>query len=566
MTKWLFPTLVDARLAENLSAALELPLPLASILIQRGYNTIEKAQHFLEPRLADLQPPEKIPGITAAVVRLQEALLKKEKIVLYGDYDVDGITSLALLTRLLRALGGEVNTFIPERMSEGYGLSSAGVERCLSAVQPGLFIAIDCGTNSLTEAQEIKAQGIDLIIIDHHELAAVTAEEACVALVNPKCGVEDHYLCSVGLVFKVAHALLQTYPERSVDLRHYLDLVALGTVADIMPLVGENRILVARGLSQLAVSRWAGVRALIDVADVKTPFSAFDIGYKLGPRINAAGRLSSALESLELLLTDDPTQAATMARNLDRRNRERQAIERAVTVEAEEMVTALFTTSTPKSIVLGRSEWHHGVVGIVASRVSKRWHRPTLIIGFDEEGKGKGSGRSIEGFSLVKALQECSHLLEAFGGHAMAAGVTLQQTRLEEFREVFEKTAMTFLTEEDLIPRLKIDAEVNLKDLDAAWLEAQERLAPLGVDNPQPLLVVRGVIPAREPRVLKEKHLRLEFQGPRNTLLAAIFFNGAITPLPKSPWDVVFTLERNTYQGRTTLQMQVVAMRRSIIA
>lgn len=301
----------------------------------------------------------------------------------------------------------------------------------------------------------------------------------------------------------------------------------------------------------------------MDVAEVRAPLSAFDIGYKLGPRINAAGRLNSALESLELLLTDDPNQAAHYAQNLDRRNRERQAIERTITLEAEEMAAAAFAITSPKSIVLGRPHWHHGVVGIVASRISKRWHRPTLIIGFDEEGLGKGSGRSIEGFSLVAALNECAHLLEAFGGHAMAAGVTLQQGKLEEFREVFEKTAATFLNEEDLVPRLKLDVEITVKDLDESWLQAQERLGPFGVGNLKPLLMARALSPAREPRVLKEKHLRLEFQGPRNTLLAAIFFNGAVNPLPKPPWDVAFTLEQNTYQGKTTLQMQVVALKTS---
>ncbi len=559
--KWIFPPKVDPKLVASLAEELQLPGPLASLLIARGFTTVSEASSFLHPRLANLRAPEEIPGIPAAVKRLHQALEKKEKILLYGDYDVDGISSLALLCRLLRALGGSIECFIPERAAEGYGLSQAGVERCLSSFQPDLIVAIDCGTNSLKEAQYIRERGIDLIIVDHHELAPTNAASGCVALVNPQLGSDYHYLCSVGLVFKLAHALLKSDPEPSIDLRHYLDLVALGTVADIVPLIEENRIFVFHGLRQLEKSRWPGVQALIEVADVKSPYTAMDIGFKLGPRINAAGRLSSALESLELLLTDDPAEALRLAHALDLRNRERQAVERAVTLEAEELVTTQFLTTLPKSIVLGCPHWHPGVVGIVASRISRRWHRPTLIIGFDEEGLGKGSGRSIEGFSLVTALQESSHLLETFGGHAMAAGLTVLETRLEELQTTFEKTAGSLLSEEDLIPLLKLDAEVPLADLNDVWLAAQDLLGPFGIANPQPLFLARCVKPAKEPRVLKEKHLRLEFLGARGALLTAIFFNGARDLLPKAPWDLAFTLERNTYQGRTSLQMQVVAVR-----
>ena len=591
--------------------------------------TQQKAADFLEPRLANLHPPEEISGIPAAVERLQAALEKKEQIVLYGDYDVDGISSLALLCRVLRALGGRVDCFIPERAGEGYGLSMAGVERCLKTFQPTLMVAVDCGTNSLKEAQLIRERGADLIVVDHHELASTTnwgqatnldkkttlksdttikqAVKICSLtpiLVNPQladCHVAPqsslkqtiqsncttpeepshfvqsplpleggserlhyHYLCSVGLVFKLCHALLKTFPAQPLDLRNYLDLVALGTVADIVPLIDENRILVRHGLKQLATSQWPGVQALVRVSDIKPPYTSIDIGYRLGPRINAAGRLASAEEALALLLTDDPLEAAALAHGLDVRNCERQEVERSVTLEAEVLAAAAFAITPRKSFVLGRPHWHPGVVGIVASRISKRWHRPTLIIGFDEEGRGKGSGRSIEGFSLVTALEQCSHLLEAFGGHAMAAGVTLQELHLEKLQETFEKVAHASLREEDLLPPLKIDAEVDLREINETWLTAQERLGPFGTANPQPLYVARSVRPAKEPRVLKEKHLRLEFASSRGGFLAAIFFNGAIDPLPEPPWDVAFTLERNTYQGRTTVQMQVVALRKAI--
>lgn len=559
--KWILPTLEDPLVVKALSQEFSLPESIVSMLVRRGFDSSEKVTHFLNPRLANLQPPEKIPGIVAASKRLFEALEKKESILLYGDYDVDGITSLALLCRVLKALGGKVDCFIPERAREGYGLSQEGVERCLKKFKPNLFIAIDCGTNSLEEALFIREQDIDLIIVDHHQLAATTAEAACVALVNPQQGKEYHYLCSVGLIFKLVHALLKEYPKPPLDLRHYLDFVALGTVADIVPLVEENRIFVHHGLKQLEHSSWPGLRALIKAADIEPPFTSFDIGYKLGPRINAAGRLADALEALELLLTDDCKCAAQVALNLDRRNRERQAIERTVTLEAEELAAAKFKITSPKSIVLGKSHWHYGIVGIVASRISKRWHRPTFIIGFDEDGKGKGSGRSIYGFSLVEALGQCSHLLEAFGGHAMAAGVTLQQLHLETFSETFEQVADSFLKEEHLVPRLQIDTEINLSELEESWLLLQAKLGPFGTANPAPLFIARSIKPIQEPRLLKEKHLRFEFQGKRGKRINAIFFNGAVDPLPRLPWDMAFTLERNVYQGRTSLQLQVVALR-----
>lgn len=561
--KWILPSEVDSKLVASLAEELKLPLALTAVLVQRGYDSVEASNNFLKPRLAHLRSPEEIPNISVAIDRLQCALQKKEKIILYGDYDVDGITSLALLCRSLRALGGHVDCFIPERAGEGYGLSKKGLERCFKMFQPDLIIAVDCGTNALAEALFIQERGIDLVIVDHHVLAETTAAAACIALVNPQCSNDYHYLCSVGLVFKLVHALLKRYPKPPLDLRDYLDLVALGTVADIVPLIEENRILVSYGLQQLAQSRWPGIGALIKVAEVKPPYTAYDIGYKLGPRLNAAGRLSSALEALELLLTDDPVEAARIAHHLDLRNRERQLIERSVTLEAEALVVTDFKSTLPKSIVLGSSGWHSGVVGIVASRISKRWHRPTLIIGFDEQGLGKGSGRSIEGFSLVNALERCSHLLDAFGGHAMAAGLTLQQSRLEELKKIFEETAHALLTEENLIPFLRLDAEINLKEMNEKWLAAHDRLGPFGTAHPQPLFIARSVSPAKEPRILKEKHLRLEFVGQHGHLLTAIFFNGAIEALPTPPWDMAFTLERNTFQGRTTLQLQVVAIRES---
>lgn len=561
--RWQLPSKLDSKLVTSLAKALELPTPVAEILVRRGYDSVETARNFLEPRLANLQPPEKIPNMKAAVRRLHEAIEKKEQIVLYGDYDVDGVTSLAILTRFLKKLGGDVECFLPERSSEGYGLSLAALDRCLTIYKPELMIAVDCGTNSFAEAEFLKAQGVDLIIIDHHEPVPINALEIAVALVNPKLGtaVEDHVLCSAGLVFKLCHTFLKRFPNREIDLRHYLDFVALGTVADIAPLIGENRIFVKHGLKQLEKSCWHGIHALISISEAKVPFSPIDIGFKLGPRINAAGRLTSAESALRLLLTENKTEASQIARQLDRLNRERQNIERAVTSEAEAWVEANLDLTLQKSIVVGQRDWHEGVVGIVASRLMKRWHRPALVIGFNNEGWGKGSGRSIQGLPLLTALEACSSLLTGFGGHAMAAGLKLHESSFEAFKLLFEKSVATFLSEEDLIPSLPLDAELDLSMLDHAWLKLQDSLAPFGSANPQPLFFTRGIFPAKEPRVLKEKHLRLEFETTKGRALNAIFFDGALEELPKPPWDLAFTIERNTFQGRSELQLNIVALR-----
>jgi len=532
------------------------------LLGARGFSTPDEATLFLDPRLATLRPPEEILGISEAAARLVEAVASKERITLYGDYDVDGVTSLTILCRYLRAAGASVECFIPERSSEGYGLSAAGVSRCLRETMPSIVVAVDCGTNSRAEAEQLRKAGCELIVLDHHEPDAETVAPLSVSLVNPKLGTDLHYLCSAGIVFKLCHAMQKASPVKEVDLREYLDLVAVGTVADIVPLVGENRIFVKAGLRQLARSRWAGLHALLHVSGAMTPYDPSDIGFKLGPRINAAGRLGSATEALLLLLTDDANEATRIAAQLDQQNRERQAVERDVTLQAEEWVSANFDPKLHASIVAGKKDWHQGVVGIVASRIARRWHRPTLIVGFDSSGSGKGSGRSIEGLPLVEALGRCSGLLDTFGGHDMAAGLSLKESRLGELRERFEAATRELISDEDLIPRLRLDAELDLSMADEEWLETQDRLAPFGTANSQPLLFSRGVTPSSPPRILKEKHLRLELKssGRRRE---AIWFNASLDELPRPPWDVAYTVNRNTWQGRDEAQVQIVAIRSS---
>ena len=561
--RWILPPAQNDILIRRLAVELGISDVVAGLLAARGFSTAQAASLFLDPRLSSLHPPEEIPGISQAAERIQKAILAKERITLYGDYDVDGITSLAILCRFLRSAGGEVECFIPDRSLEGYGLSMAGITRCTREHQPQLLVAVDCGTNSRSEALALREAGCDLVILDHHEPDTGLANSACAALVNPKLGDDFHYLCSAGIVFKLCHAMQKLAPVKGCDLREYLDLVAVGTVADIVPLVDENRILVRAGLRQLAGSRWSGLHALLHVAGASAPYTPSDIGFKIGPRINAAGRLGSAIQALDLLLTDDSNKAAIIAALLDQQNRERQAVERDVTLQAEAWVAANFDPARHSSIVAGQRNWHQGVVGIVASRIARRWNRPTLIVGFDDTGSGKGSGRSIEGLPLVDALERCSEFLDGFGGHDMAAGLSLQESRLGELRECFEAATREMIRDEDLIPCLRLDAEMDLGLADEQWLDTQDQLAPFGTANSQPLLFSRRVTPASPPRVMKEKHLRLEFLSGRQRT-NAIWFNAVADSLPRPPWDVAYTVNRNTWQGRDEAQIQIVAIRSSM--
>jgi single-stranded-DNA-specific exonuclease len=423
---------------------------------------------------------------------------------------------------------------------------------------PQLLLAVDCGTTSVREIAALRRRGVDVIVLDHHEPGAERPD--CVALVNPKCGAEFHYLCSAGVVFKLAHAILKARPLEGLDLKEYLDLVALATVADIVPLVEENRIFVSHGLRQMERTRWVGLAALQRVADVPTPVKAGDISFRMGPRINAAGRLGPAMEALQLLLADDPVEASRLAEGLDAHNRERQGVERHVVRDAEEWVAKNFNPDTQASIVAGSRDWHIGVLGVVASRIMRQYHRPTFIIGFDDSGAGKGSGRSIEGLPLVAMLRDCAGHLKKFGGHDMAAGISLSESSLPAFRDAFEAAAQAIANEEMLAPRLRLDCELGLGDIDASVLESQDLLEPFGNSNSQPVMFSRAVAPAGEPRVMKEKHLRIEFLCGRRRV-SAIFFNAPVNAMPRPPWDIAYTLDWNVWQGRAEPQLRIVEVR-----
>jgi single-stranded-DNA-specific exonuclease len=560
--RWLLPTSIPAAELELFAAALGGSPVVAELLWRRGVREVEAARQFLDPRLRTLGDPFALPDMEAAVTRILAAVDGSERIAIYGDYDVDGVTALALLTRVLRALGAEAARFLPHRVDEGYGLSADGVARCVEEHRPQLLIAVDCGTTSVAEIARLAAAGVEVIVIDHHECAAELPQ--CVALVNPKRGDAHRYLCSVGLVFKVAHALLKRRPVAGFDLRDVLDLVALGSVADLVPLVEENRVLVKRGLARLADSRWPGVRALLEVSGLIAPLGPADIGFGLGPRLNAAGRLGTAQDALELLLTEDPLRAREIAEGLEKQNRERRAVEDQVAAAAEQQLAEWFDPAQHAAIVVGAPGWHVGVVGIVASRVQRKHYRPVFVIGFDENGLGKGSGRSIEGLSLIAALKRCAPHLEKYGGHEMAAGVTVRAAKFTLFRESFLSAARDLLNVEQLRPCLRLDAELPLDRLDHALLAGLDALQPYGVGHHAPIFFARKVSLAAEPRVMKEKHYGFLF-SQRGTKVRGVWFGGVQHELPPPPWDVAFTVERNEYQGVVSAQMHVKALRTSVV-
>jgi single-stranded-DNA-specific exonuclease len=536
---------------------------IARLLFRKGFRTRDEVQKFLRPHLSSLSDPFLLPQMGTAVTRILAALDLRQGIVLFGDYDVDGVTSLALLDEVLRGYGASPDLFLPLRMEEGYGLSRESIERCLEQHQPQLLIAVDCGTASPGEIAELKRRGVDVIVLDHHEAKSVLPD--CVALVNPKTDRVSpfHYLCSVGIVFKLCHALLKTRPLRGFDLKSKLDLVALGTVADIVPLTDENRLLVYRGAIEIARTSRIGLKKLMQVAGVRPPILPEDIGYRLGPRLNAAGRLSTAEKSLRLLLTHDENEAVALATALDQQNRERQEVEKEILAAAIAQIEKQFDVVRDIAIVAGARGWHPGVLGIVASRIARKYHRPTIVIAFDENGVGKGSGRSIVGLDLVEALTRCACRdcgIEKFGGHEMAAGLTLREENFARFTEEFRSAAREMLSEEALQRCLRLDHELPFSEIDVEFLRWHELLQPFGSGNPQPIFFARGVEPVAPPRVANEKHLIFRLrQGDRNR--RAVYFDGAATELPAPPWDVAFRIGADEYDGETLVGMRIEAVR-----
>jgi single-stranded-DNA-specific exonuclease len=570
-------------LAGQLAAQLKIPPLLAQCLLNRGFSEPSAIENFLSPRLKNLADPFLLPNMAVAIERLLRAREQNESLVIFGDYDVDGVTSTALLVEVLRPLGWQVDFYLPNRMDEGYGLSADGVENCLkkfsaSAESSGatrpvkLLLAVDCGSTAVETIQDLRSRNVDVIVLDHHQVSSPAPE--AVALVNPQLATRNSQpstafteLCSVGLAFKLAHALVKRGREIGLpgaagfDLRPLLDLVALGTIADLVPLTGENRILASAGLQRLNTTRRPGLIALKQVAQCPPTLGAYEVGFQLAPRLNAAGRLETAEESLHLLLARDLAGAMPIAQSLDSRNRERQKIERGIVEEVIGVVKSKFDSQTDFVIVEGRLLWHIGVVGIVASRVLQQFYRPTIILG-GEGGEWRGSGRSIVGFDLAAALRECGDLLVRHGGHAMAAGLSVQPDKIDLLRQRLNELARRALRPEDLQPSVRLDAEVGLDEMSLEMLGELARLKPMGQGNPSVQFYARSVNHQRPlQRMGKEKqHVKLWVTDGAVTH-EAVWWNGGDQSLPVGKFDLAFAPQINEFNGRRTVQLKVLDWR-----
>jgi single-stranded-DNA-specific exonuclease len=544
----------------------------ARVLAARGHGTPEAAQKFLSDALTDLPDPFLMKGLPAAVERLARAVKNQDAVTLYGDYDVDGVTSTALLSTVLGQLGLTVRTYIPHRLEEGYGLNLPAIEK-LAAEGTKLLVTLDCGITSYAEIAKAKELGLDVIVVDHH--AVPETMPPALAVLNPLqpgCDYPTKWLCAGGVTFNLCMGLRKTLREAGFfatrpepNLKQHLDLVALATVADVVPLTGANRVLVTHGLEQLSAAKRPGVRALKEVAGIAgQEVTAGQVGFRLGPRINAAGRLDDASVGLQCLLAKDYETALKLARALDSANAERQQIERNMLQEALDQASAAVERGA-KGLVLSSPGWHPGVVGIVASRVVERFHRPSILIGV-HDGMGKGSARSIEGFHLYDAIKSVSGHLARFGGHKAAAGLSIDPGRLPQFRTDFEAVAAERLTEADLVPRFRIDALVRPEELDEAAVQALTTLAPFGMGNPEPVLALQRLLTS--PRVLDNKtpgepgHLKLSLEAaPKLDVIGFRLADKA--PLTEGPVDLAFKVGVDEFRGVRRVALKVTALRAS---
>jgi single-stranded-DNA-specific exonuclease len=557
--RWILPDERQAARAAALAAEMGVPRAFAAVLVRHGVNSSREATAFLNPDRDELNDPMQLPDIEPAIDRLRRAVGRGERVLVCGDYDVDGITSVVVVKKCLEAAGLKVGFHIPNRLLDGYGLSEAGVA---SAKEEGasLIVTVDSGVTGHEEVAMARKLGIDVVVTDHHEPQETLPD--ALAVVDPKRKDSRYpfpHLAGVGVAYKVIEALARDYREVAYCSEENLDLVAVGTVADIVPLTSENRVLTTFGLERLRETTNAGLRALMEVASVDPArVRASHIGFALGPRLNAAGRLGDASIGVDLLTTGDVSRAGAIARELDRENRKRRSLEAEVLIDATRLIEESVDLSESRSIVLWSSGWHPGVIGIVASRLAKQYNRPTILLAVSD-GTGKGSGRSIPGFDLHSALVECGDLLTSFGGHRHAAGVSLPADRLHEFRECVEDTISRTLGADDLVPMLDVDSLIDLAECDYDLVSHMKQMQPFGAGNPEPVFGTRNVklISAKS---VGNGHLKLTV-AQRDKVMDAIGFGMAdsLEELRESDGMVAiaYVLEENTWRGVTNLQLRL---------
>jgi single-stranded-DNA-specific exonuclease len=553
--RWLFRD-IDAQAAASFGSLLGIGPVAARVLYGRGYRDPEAARLFLQPSIDNLHDPLTMLGMPQAVERLRAAIASHERILIYGDYDVDGTTSVVVLKKAIELAGGAAFFHVPDRFTEGYGMRAEVVERA-SAEGVSLIVSVDTGIRAGEVVRRAAALGIDVIVTDHHLPEAELPPALAVLNPNqPGCCYLEKNLCGVGVAFKLAQGLLQTVGWPADKLRRvlqsFLKLVAIGTVADVVPLTGENRIIVKHGLDGLTVVKNEGLRALFKVAGLTegSAPSASQVSFQVAPRINAAGRMATATGVIELLLTADPARARVLAEELDALNTERQRTEAQIVQSILEECTQTPITEQQSALVFAGAGWHRGVLGIVASRLVEKFHRPTFVLGHSsEDGVAQGSGRSIPVFHLLDALESMPELFAKFGGHFHAAGLTMSSLRVGEFRDRLNSYAGARLGPHDFVPSLQVDAEVYLNELNEQTAAETLSLQPFGAGNPRPLLVARGVEIAGEPVWMKEKHVRFPIRqnGKTVRIKAWNFADRGAELVVGAKIDLVFELEEDAY-------------------
>ncbi len=558
--KWEIAAELDPLLVNQLASQLSLSPVAAGLLASRGLDTKDKAEEFLYPSLNNLLDPFVLPQMDRGVERVMQALRDKEKIMIFGDYDVDGITATSLLFLVLNKLGAEVTYYLPNRLIEGYGLSEEGI---LEAQRRGvsLIISVDCGITAVEEVIYAKNKGIDTIITDHHEPKDVLPQ-VC-AIINPKA-MEEGYpggeLSGVGVAFKLAQAIYQKLGQDETELEDHLDLVALGTAADIVPLVRENRILTKFGMAQIARTTKPGLKSLIFVSGILGQrIGTGQVVFILAPRINAVGRLGDAELAIKLLTTRDESKAAEMARVLNEENRRRKSIDETTLREALDLIEQDVDLVNDKAIVLASAGWHQGVIGIVASRLVERFHRPTIMIAIDGE-EGKGSARSIPGFHLCEALRECEDYLSKYGGHKYAAGLSILPENIQPFRENFLRVTGTRLSKDDLIPTLSVNARLELEQINTELLKMLELFAPFGPQNMRPVFVTEKLHIWGEPYVVGNNHLRLRVKKAGPVFDCIGFGMGDMAKvlcMKGIRIDMAYVLETNYWNDTYRIQLRI---------
>lgn len=560
--RWVQQKAADTAIVEQLVDSLNIDPMLAGILAQRNIHDFEEAKQFFRPKLSHLHDPFLMKDMHLAVTRLQCAIQKQEKVLIYGDYDVDGTTSVALVYGFLKPLFHEIDFYIPDRYSEGYGISEKAINW---AAEQGftLIISLDCGIRAVKLIGEARKKGVDFIVCDHHRPGdELPPAHAILDTKQPGCPYPYKELTGCAVGFKLLQALCEKTHMDTSYLFGFLDLVAVSIASDIVPITGENRILEFYGLEKLTHTPRPGLEMLMEVAGLKPPLNVQNVVFGIGPRINAAGRIEHAKAAVTLLLANNREEAISYASNLNKRNSERKGFDSKITKEALAMIDADEQLKSAKTTVLFKNDWHKGVIGIVASRCIEKYYRPTIIL-TESNSKATGSARSVIGFDVYEAIQECSDLLEQFGGHTYAAGLTLPIEKVPAFQQKFEQVVSNRIAEELLIPQINIDQVINLDQIDTKFYNILSQMAPFGPQNMQPVFIAENVIVEGNVQILKEEHLKFKVRcasSSQPSIYNAIAF-GMKEKLDiinqGDSFQMIFTIEKNHFNGHTSLQLMV---------